>query len=237
MSTIETTLASADSLHPHLKVAFTLAPEDLTIAQSSTCVLDTIFTLPPDVFVDRYQVKDIRHTLGNAVLVYGESNLELPVSSIGPEGSIVIVRKRSDTVYPDEQVHIDLPIHVRYQPPTTESDRYHVDVHLPPVYMGWTCLSTRLDSVRSLNDIPLPFNLHPLVPSSHIATQFHPIKAQAQDALSLRVPVGRMAEVQQVGTWTVVTVLAGVIWLLSATVRAVRKRSRRDAKGKRKRSD
>ena len=75
------------------------------------CALYVLHALPSQVFVDPYELEQRwQDNIGSPFRVWGETNLELPVSSVS-EGSLVLL----GPLKPDQQV--EMPFHARYPRP------------------------------------------------------------------------------------------------------------------------
>ncbi|KAI8081421.1 PIG-X [Halteromyces radiatus] len=219
-----TTISQANSFHPHLITNIDLTDDSFLMSllpespEQWSCSLDVIYTLPPSVFVDRYQLND---TLGRSFFVHGLDDLESPLEHVDHQDTWVIVR-------PSPNIQIDLPVHLRYQAP--DRSLTHRLIHIQQPRVGWSChhgnKKPTLDQTfdfffsrsQSLTWIQLPSNS-----SSH--------------DISLQVPVGNTTDAFLVQWGTFFTILLGTAWILHATLFAVKKHRRHEAKGKRRKSE
>lgn len=214
--TIESKLENANSFHPHIITVVTAPP-------SSECWLDILYDLPASVFVDPNQLKDL--TDFRNARVFGETDLEAPLEHVRePRGSLVIVRRKA---IDGHTWTLDLPIHLRYQHPSYNAGETHREIRISLPKAGITCGSG------------LPDIQHPLLPCQTTAvSSFVPfnVTAQEEQYLQLAVPVGRQEDIMLVQCGTFVTVLACTLWIIWAIWESVKKTRRRDAKGKRRKS-
>jgi len=79
----------------------------------SNCSLHLHFRLPPDIFVDRYELENYRDAF--AFKHWGTENLELPVTAVSYEGSAVLL----DVAWPSGKAGnmnatVAVPLHARY---------------------------------------------------------------------------------------------------------------------------
>ncbi|RUP45441.1 PIG-X [Jimgerdemannia flammicorona] len=265
MSRLNSTLAPSHSLHPHIITHLYLHKDNpLLTPPSPACILDIVYILPSAIFPDQYQLHDLRATLGDNVLVYGELDLEKPLESVNSNGSVVLVRYASTNVRPDEDIVVDLPLHLRYQSPAkasdTDPDRTHNIIEIPRPIAGWTCPMNMghghghgpddhdhnhdhsAEDVRialaSLRRLPPPYIQHPL-PKSRTAVTFLPILyvEEATEPMCAYVPIGRAQDVGIVAVGTYVAVVLGSVWIAWAVWETVVRRWRWEAKGKMKKSE
>lgn len=217
--TIESTLENANSLHPHI-ITTVIAPPPFSSLPSNECWLDIVYELPASVFVDPNQLHDLAD-FRNA-RVFGETDLEAPLEHVRePRGSLVIVRRKNRD---DRRTFkLDLPIHLRYQHPSYNAT--HRSIRIPPPKAGVTC------------GFGLPAIQHPLLPRYAAVASFTPFNVTTQEYdLELAVPVGRQEDATLVQIGTFVTVLACSAWIIWAILQSIKKTKRREAKGKRRKS-
>ncbi|KAI9247507.1 PIG-X [Phascolomyces articulosus] len=234
---------NAGNLHPHIITKLESIPPSQQHPSeeesSSNCSLDIVYQLPASVFVDPNQIP-------NNIYVFGETDLEAPLEHVKePRGSTIIIRQK--------QWHhedIDLPIHLRYQRPS--SFEMYRSIVIPKPRAGWFCLKNSI-AKSSLNNVKknylgslLPPLQDTLIPTHRmnpdmVTFQEIPIVTQGagegKDYMELHVPVGRTQEADMVQMGTMVAVVACTLWIILATWKSITKRRRYDAKGKRRRSE
>ncbi|KAI8987091.1 PIG-X [Pilobolus umbonatus] len=224
MSVIHSELLNAHSFHPKI---LTHIPIDREYAEYN-CYLDIIYVLPPSVFVDPYQLRDLENSIG-AVTVLGEHDLELPLQRVKEmRGSIVFLRHSSIST---SSLQIELPIHLRYQQPEYHQDHQNITIEAP--YAGWTCVDNSVDIIPPYPPLEDIYSLIPHHPSS---AYFIQVKSDDKPLL-LSVPVGKAEDMPMVTVGTAVTVMACTLWIIHSIVNALKKRRRSDAKGKRRKSE
>ncbi|KAG2217536.1 hypothetical protein INT45_009961 [Circinella minor] len=228
------------SFHPHIITRLeSIQQED------PNCWFDIIYQLPASVFVDPNQVD-------SNIYVFGETDLEAPLEHVKePRGSTIIIRKKQQDEEHEkekENVIIDLPIHLRYQrPSSTETYR---SIKIPKPRAGWTCKIPIKDNeqvdngpwTRNKNRLLLPpLQENALIPINKMdpsKTVFQDVLVTGkEDYLVLYVPVGRTQDLDMVQMGTMVAVVTCTLWIILATWKSITKRRRYDAKGKRRRSE
>ncbi|KAI8372490.1 PIG-X [Blakeslea trispora] len=219
MAEVRSTIIQASSLHP--KIQTTVETES---KNNASCYLDVIYVLPPSIFVDPYQLKNL-HSLGE-VTVFGERDLELPLEKIKEKrGSVVFLRQSADVRFP---LLIELPFHLRYQQPSF--DKTSQPIIIQPPFAGWTC--------HNGSEAPWPplSNRYTLVPTLDSEAIFSELSFDTTP-LSLSVPVGKMQDASIVTTATFFTVILCTIWIARSIFLSIEKRKKTDAKGKRRKSE
>ncbi|CAO3695734.1 unnamed protein product [Umbelopsis ramanniana] len=221
------TVAPSSSFHPHLytNITFNHAPSRLD------CIFDIIYIIPREAFVDINQLNDLRIT--KHVVVLNETDLEAPVKEAARGGNVVAIRYEADDylMLLGQQVSIDLPLHMRYQKP--DSLWSHQTVTIPTPKVGWTCLIDPPQKSSSIPPLPsIDFHLE-----RDSRTTFDEIESTAIGNMTVSVPVGRTDDIYTVQTGTFITVIVGSLWIAYTIYRAVVKRKRTEAKGKRRKSE
>jgi hypothetical protein len=166
---VQVWLDPAYGLHPTIQINITLPngvrrsrPPRMGIVQDSetrqasapltdrsACELYISFHLPSDIFVDPYEL-DLRKQTYEAY-VEGETNLELPVHEMTGRGQDVLIR----IVIPSEvetkkaeieeargvDIHVDLPLHLRYAQPrrVLKGDEQNDKARVPRPDAFWAC--------------------------------------------------------------------------------------------------
>ncbi|KAI8638969.1 PIG-X [Parasitella parasitica] len=218
---VHSRLIQPNSLHP--KIATLVDLKD-TISNEGLCQLDIIYVLPPSVFVDPYQLKDLQETIGKATL-FGEHDLELPLEKIKEtRGSIVFLRQTR--IQPKWQ--LELPLHLRYQQPSIHTD--HQTIHIESPYAGWTC-GNESQSWPPLSD---EYSLLPSIQANSASF----IKLSGEPAtLNLTVPIGKVQDASVVTFGTFGAVVLCACWIIYSVGLSIKKRRRTEAKGKRRKSE
>jgi hypothetical protein len=220
------TVAPASSFHPHIytNVTFNQAPSRLD------CIFDIIYIIPREAFVDINQLHDLR--ISKHVVVLNETDLEAPVEAVRG-GNVVAIRYEAEDylMLLGQEMNIDLPLHMRYQKP--DSLWTHQTVTIPEPKVGWTCLIE--PPLKSTSIPPLPTIDFHLERDSR--TTFDEIESTTIGNMTVRVPVGCTADTYTVQTGTFITVVVGALWIAWTLYRAVVKRKRTEAKGKRRKSE
>jgi len=169
----------------------------------AACNLFVLYELPPDIFIDSFELND--HGLRFDYV--GSTNLELPLSGVGNEAGWLLV-----TVEPEREVVVDVPLHVRYGVPREGHNPRRI-IQLPPPTCFWDCPS----SYKSLhNTFPYRSLQFPMLNAS---THFEIIEHVTSSPLSVSIPVGNMNHIIYIELGTVIVTLFAFVyiacWVLS----------------------
>ncbi|KAI7908203.1 PIG-X [Cokeromyces recurvatus] len=222
MVNIHSELIQENSLHPKILTRIDLDEN------KKNCQLDIVYVLPPSVFVDPYQLKDLEGHLGRAT-IFGEHDLELPLEKIKEtRGSIVFLRQKE---IPTGQLQLELPFHLRYQQPSNKVTSRLITIEAP--YAGWTCaLGNQNASWPPLSD------QYPLLPPPTHTQDITFIRLTHDTApLTLFVPVGKIQDSQLVTWGTFSIVIFCTLWIIQSIFLSIKKRKRSEVKGKRRKSE
>lgn len=162
-----------------------------------TCSAFVLYTLPPSIIVDRYELSD----RGIDFELWGESNLELPVFAVSQTHTRLLVKvaARSD------EVLVNLPVHARYGVPFT-GDPMLQSIEIPPPATFWACpQSAEAYSSEPPVDAVLLQGYRHFVVSDTMSTHSH---------ATLKIPLGSLHDLPYVEVGTVAVVLAAFLWLL-----------------------
>ncbi|KAG0267935.1 protease B nonderepressible form [Linnemannia exigua] len=260
------TMTPSQSFHPH---SVTTIRSNPNIQETTAgCDLHVLQVLPAGYFVDPFQLEGLAPEIGEST-VFGETDLEKPVGVVAGWGSLVMVKAQ-----PEESVKtskwtphnitnidtkgvktdavsytsvVDIPMHMRYQPPIEQGNpATHVTVETPWPIVAWVCpvATTNGEESAALNaaakklfHIPaLPFSL--LFPrdakTDRETVDFRfilpdPIPKQFPTA-QMSVPVGRLDDMNLVRAATFAMAGAGTLAVALALVRTVAGRT--SGKGK-----
>ncbi|SJL09982.1 uncharacterized protein ARMOST_13364 [Armillaria ostoyae] len=194
MASLSSTIHPSYGFHPTVTTNFH------GISVEPSCSLFLLLTLPPLVFVDPYELANYKdsYTFRHA----GPSNLELPVSAIGPSNSHVFVNVSRRAV---KEGSLQIPLHLRYGDVSVDGFQA-VDVSVPE---GYVICEGRADSDAG-SYIPEGFtaffrqsNISRLSPSLASDAVFH-----------VQAPVGRPDDASQVELGTAVTILLCFAYLV-----------------------
>ncbi|PBK76017.1 hypothetical protein ARMSODRAFT_1080159 [Armillaria solidipes] len=194
MASLSSTIHPSYGFHPIVTTSFH------GISVEPSCSLFLLLTLPPLVFVDPYELANYKdsYTFRHA----GPSNLELPVSAIGPSNSHVFVNVSRRAV---KEGSLQIPLHLRYGDVSVDGFQA-VEVSVPE---GYVICEGRADSDAG-SYIPEEFtaffrqsNISRLSPSLASDAVFH-----------VQAPVGRPDDASQVELGTAVTILLCFAYLV-----------------------
>ena len=100
------------------------------------CSAFMLYTLPPSIIVDRYELADRNITFE----LWGESNLELPVFAVD-QSDVTLLLSAMSAEPQLQEVVVDVPVHVRYGPPLSRDTHYQsIEIHPPMCF--WACPGT-----------------------------------------------------------------------------------------------
>ncbi|KAF9195407.1 protease B nonderepressible form [Haplosporangium sp. Z 11] len=254
------TMTPAQTFHPH---SVTTIRSNPYIAETTKgCDLHVLQVLPVGVFVDPFQLESLEPEIGKTT-VFGEMDLEKPVGVVTGWGSMVMVKvqpedsvktsrwmpgnvtENDDTSQDKKSSYIstvDIPMHMRYQPPVPANDpATHVKVDVPWPIVAWTCPSVMSGEEASIAAAKKLFHT-PVLPFSLLftnedkeAVDFRfvlpdPIPERYPHA-HVSVPVGQLKDLELVRTLTFAMAGAGTLAVAIALVKVVGSRNDR-SKGK-----
>lgn len=127
------------------------------------CSSFILYTLPPSIIVDRYELSDRNITFE----LWGESNLELPVFAV-EQSDVTLLLSAMPAAPHLQEVVVDVPIHVRYGPPLSRYAHYQ-SIEIPPPMCFWACPgSGTLNRFRNSPLLLTPFQwIHRFAPPHH----------------------------------------------------------------------
>lgn len=215
-----TRIQPARTFHPQLITTIKL-PEILEPKNHhhfvSTCSLNVLYTLPPSIFVDPYQLADLTPQSlagtesGRILGVWGEADLEKPVDQVRGWGSLVLVRAANGASLEGHNgtVSVTLPAHARYQPPRGDG-AFEISVELQTPDVFWMCENSN-ERAETSTPPPISFLFPPPPPNHH--REFFPLKTNPlEGSKTVFVPVGRIQDIAVVGAITpIAAVLACVV--------------------------
>ncbi|KAF9203029.1 protease B nonderepressible form [Haplosporangium sp. Z 27] len=249
-------MSPAQTFHPHSVT--TIQSNPYIAATTSNCELLILQVLPAGIFVDPFQLESLAPEIGESI-VFGETDLEKPVGVVSGWGSLVMVKAQSeDSIKTSRWIAeettgaegeksqasksspftstIDIPMHMRYQPPIPKGDpATHVNVSVPWPLVAWACpafdpsgdnSSSSLAASKKLFHVtPLPLSL--LFPSddSKDSVNFRfllpdPIPKNYPESY-VSVPVGRLEDMELVQMATFVLAGAGTLGVAFYLVKTV----------------
>ncbi|KAF9103963.1 protease B nonderepressible form [Mortierella sp. GBA35] len=248
------TMTPAQTFHPHSVTTIQSNPQ---IKETTTgCDLHVLQVLPAGYFVDPFQLEGLAPEIGEST-VFGETDLEKPVGVVAGWGSLVMVQaqpqdsvktsrwtpsnitnidtkgKMTDSVSYTSVV--DIPMHMRYQPPIQEGNpATHVAVEAPWPVVVWVCPAVTGDGEAAMNAVAKKLFHIPALPLSLL----FPRDENDRETVDFRfvlpdpipkhfptthvsVPVGRLDDMNLVRTATFAMAAAGTLAVAFALVRTV----------------
>ncbi|KAK0469436.1 PIG-X, partial [Desarmillaria tabescens] len=212
MASLSSTIHPLYGFHPIVTTSF----HGITVEPS--CSLYLLLTLPPLVFVDPYELANYKdsYTFRHA----GPSNLELPVSAIGPSNSHVLMNVSRQAI---TKGAVQIPLHLRYGEVTVSMDEFQaVDISKPEGYVicgacivSKPCPCPKLPSegcTDSDAELHIPKEFTALFHQSNIS-RLSP-SPSSKTVFCYQVPVGRAGDVSQVELGIAVTILLCFAYLV-----------------------
>ncbi|KAI9797502.1 MAG: protease B nonderepressible form [Piccolia ochrophora] len=207
-------------LHPTLKITFPSSPSH---PANATCSLFTYLTLPSHLFPDKYQFSDAlflaSHNLRHVRSIHGETDLEAPDWVIRKWGSSMLVELATPPNPASSQWAVTVPLHLRYLAPTRNTSGL-VPAHVPWPVVFWACHAEDglKMSVNPFDRVHLGYDglFGPKTMFYHLNPS--PRNASSSSSSSslveiIQVPVLDLDKARWVETGTVVTILAGFLWI------------------------
>lgn len=181
-------------------------------AQFRTCTYHLLYSLPPSVFVDKYELANYRSSY--SFQLWGTSNLELPVFALEQSNSTLLL-----TVEPsDEPIEVNVPLHLRYGSPALDS---YVHIKAPEPVGFFSCPLTLNANVTSASMPQLPEEVVQFITQNSIRpVTFFPVIPATKVEDTLRVPVGRLHDLPLVEYGTVFTIFF-LFWYLVRVAQVV----------------
>lgn len=115
----------------HPTASLELSSSSLSKPDTSECTLNLYYSLPPELFVDTYELANYHASY--AFHHWGSRDLEAPVSKVGRAGSGVLLVVKEPT---KDELVVDMPLHTRYGLPSKEGYT-QVNVNAPDAF--WAC--------------------------------------------------------------------------------------------------
>ncbi|KAG0237773.1 PIG-X [Mortierella sp. GBAus27b] len=254
-------MSPSQTFHPH---SITTIKSNPYIAETTAdCDLHVLQVLPAGIFVDPFQLQNLAPEIGEA-LVFGETDLEKPVGVVPGWGSLVMIKVPSEDsgmtsrwiagnsteasagsadTKSSYTSTIDIPMHMRYQPPVpVEDPATHIDVAIPWPIVAWTCPTIGASGEESSNAAAKKLFHIPVLPLSLLfpkegdkgAVNFRfllpdPIPKRFPES-QVFVPVGRLQDLALVRTSTFAMAVVGTFAVAFALIKSVSSRS--SGKGK-----
>lgn len=260
------TMTPSQSFHPH---SVTTIQSNPNIQETTTgCDLHVLQVLPAGYFVDPFQLEGLAPEIGEST-VYGETDLEKPVGVVAGWGSLVMVKAQPEDsiktskwttsnitnidtkgIKTDSVLYtsvVDIPMHMRYQPPVEEGNpATHVTVEAPWPIVAWVCpAATNVgDESAALNAAAKKLFYIPALPLSLLFPRDEKTDRETVDfrfvlpdpipkqfpVAKMSVPVGRLDDMNLVRAATFAMAGAGTLAVALALVRSVTGRT--SGKGK-----
>lgn len=203
-------------LHPKhvLNITGARAPHDV-------CHLYAKYTIPKQLFLDRYQLADLavakpnKPATGELLGVWGETDLEAPAWTVPGWGSEAIVRIRPDVPRDGPTLAFTLPMHSRYEVPGNGTDTAAA-ARMPVPDVFWACQ----DLVGLDTSEMEPVGYKSVFPPDTVFYHIQP--AQARLHTELRIPVVPASSFGAVQAGTAAAILAGFVYVLTKVWRGSR---------------
>ncbi|KAF8589998.1 hypothetical protein K439DRAFT_1612288 [Ramaria rubella] len=201
-------MSLTSSLRPSRGFHFEFSTNLSLIPPRAECDLYLLHVLPADIFVDKYELKE--H--GLRFNLHGESNLELPLTAVGPEGSTL-------EVHVPPSMRVDVPLHARY--PLSSTSSYSI-VRVPQSQAYWACPGSTQSATDPFQHLSSPYTTSLDLDSWKIMFCEQSNDNQPHE---IQVPAGRQADAAFVEFGTAFVVLTAFFYI-SRAVWATSKRRR-----------
>ncbi|KAL8782850.1 MAG: hypothetical protein Q9213_005027 [Squamulea squamosa] len=228
-STFLTTFPRPTGLHPTLRLSFPSAVSP----PAQACGLHTYLTLPSSLFVDKYQLSSPNFLASKNLrairALSGEADLEAPDWVTRKWGSTLLLDlaphalDEARSKIGDTQWHVDIPLHLRYLPPTAGGIS-SIDVPWPVVF--WACPTEEESGLGGNPFDRVNLGYEALFNPDTIFYHFQPQPKEEGGRLieQVQVPVMDLQESRWVESGTVGIILLGALWvmwkLMRVTLRA-----------------
>src|SRR5215469_10764819 len=93
------------------------------------CDAYLLYLLPPDVFVDKFELQQQKLSFS----LYGHADLELPLSAVDDAPSVLEIKLPRSQL---GETTVDIPLHARYPRPSTSP---FSTVQIPEPEAFWVC--------------------------------------------------------------------------------------------------
>lgn len=178
--------------------------------KSDKCAFYVLHSLPPHVFVDPYELEQRLHdNVGAPFRVWGETNLELPVSSVN-EGSLVLLGPLK------AEQHVELPFHARYVRPQKNATHATVVLQNPSLLKVCSQAHTEYWEQRDIKALFTPYDSPFDFETSKITFDSFTSKAK----LKVRIPAGNPQHLAFVEPLTIIAILLATYYMARAIWRA-----------------
>lgn len=204
-------------LHPKLQLSI---PQSLE-APAQECTLNAYFTLPRELFVDKYQLSPTNHQLLESLNikqlrgVSGETDLEAPVWASSRWGSTVLVE--IDHTQEKNQLKVQLPLHLRYLEPKNASSSSQFRFSHPAVF--WACQSEEWSKMASSPFDRLRLGWEHWFPEQ---TMYYHLSPTDDAWKAIEMPILDLQHAMVIKAGTVIVILGGFLWvcwkLLAASI-------------------
>lgn len=189
---------------------------------SDACSLNAHFSLPRSIFPDKYQLSQPNLLLANGLvgirsLSPAAPDLEAPVWAVKEWGSTLLLElsPRSNSPEPDGW-HVDVPLHLRYLPPSSTTGHRNLIVPDPVVF--WAC-SDEYDGPELHTN---PFDRKYLGYDTLFGprTLFYHLQNSGSERYQiLQAPVLDLSRSEWIEAGTAIIVLVGTAWVVWCLIR------------------
>ncbi|KIO22717.1 hypothetical protein M407DRAFT_27744 [Tulasnella calospora MUT 4182] len=208
---LRSSLSSSHGAHPKALINITFP----TPTPAPECTYHVLFTLPPAVFVDKFEPPFNEHSIART---WGKMDLELPIHALPTQSSsfaMLQIERRDDTEGLTG-AEVEVPLHVRYPRPRSGGGYNHVKMDWPLFILacpggGPTAQGLLLDK------LPPPFS-NPFNNPPHAVTIFPP--RGDNTTFEFVLPVGNSDDLLVVQLATAGLVLFCFVWVGRALLRA-----------------
>ncbi|EJF62513.1 hypothetical protein DICSQDRAFT_57442 [Dichomitus squalens LYAD-421 SS1] len=200
---------------------FTLSTIVNVSSRDDHCTFHLLLELDPHVYADQYELAQRPEYTS---LVWGDADLERPVSAVHPNGSVLLVTTHKHVTLRAQATNftVDVPLHARYGRPTETSGAAFHPITLKHPIGFFACID---DSKWVCRPIVVPELLKPYAsyPGWPPLPLFLVKDSSPNEQLQLVIPVGVREDLAWVDVGTAITMTVMFFYLLFASIRTARR--------------
>jgi len=201
-------------MHPVLELSF---PAALLKPPGDSCALHAYLTLPSYLFIDRYQLSDplflASQNLKALRALSGATDLEAPDWVIDAWGSAALLEIAESVRSPEtNELTVNIPLHLRYLAPGSETPRGKRPVPVPWPTVFWACSAKEGSKFASSPFDRINLGFDGLFGPRTLFYQIPPAR-DSEGYTNLDVPILDLNQSNWVETGTVIIIVFGTLWV------------------------
>lgn len=217
------------SITSHLHPTHGFHPSSITtltlLHHHQNCTIHLYYTLPPQIFVDPHELALRRASY--AYRHWGSTELEKPAHALDTgEADTEVLIISEDTKFlvgvdgtdtaAHREVTVDVPMHLRYGPPSASGGYEEVQLRWPTAFL--ICPSNLSSSDHPPShlcaDFSLPTHVLNSLPPKKSCFPVHPLPSSGPNSNTILLPLGNTAHLAAVEIGTAAVILACFFWLV-----------------------